>query len=200
MTPQTGRWTAVTRRLALTLFAGAIAAALSGCTEPRWQGRGEPQESQGRTMPGGMMGQSRMRGCGSGMRGCGMRGGHGRGMGGSMQRHRQAMMQGIPGDYARLRNPLPATPTVISAGETLYQANCASCHGSEGAGDGPAAQGLSPPPANLRWTLRRPIASDGYLMWAISEGGAQLGTDMPAFAEALSRPERWRIIRYLRTL
>jgi mono/diheme cytochrome c family protein len=106
-----------------------------------------------------------------------------------MLRHREAMMNGIPSDYAGLRNPLPASADVIAA-----------CHGSNGAGDGPAATGMSPPPANLRWTVQRPIGTDGYLMWAISDGGAQLGTGMPAFAGALSERDRWRIIRYLRTL
>lgn len=38
------------------------------------------------------------------------------------------------------------------------------------------------------------------MMWAISEGGAPLGTGMPAFAGALSERDCWRIIRYLRTL
>jgi mono/diheme cytochrome c family protein len=117
-----------------------------------------------------------------------------------MLRHRQAMMNGLPSEYAQLRNPLPASRDVIAAGETLYQANCAACHGSRGDGDGPAGDGLSPPPANLRWTVQRRMTGDGYLMWAISDGGAQIGTGMPAFAGALSEQDRWRIIRYLRTL
>lgn len=121
-------------------------------------------------------------------------------MGGSMLRHRQAMMKGIPSKYAEQRNPLPATRKIITAGADLYQANCASCHGSTGIGDGPAGAGLSPPPANLRWAARRPMVSDGYLMWAISEGGAQLGTGMPAFAGALSERDRWQIVRFLRRL
>jgi mono/diheme cytochrome c family protein len=121
-------------------------------------------------------------------------------MAGSMLRHRQAMMSGIPAEYAEQRNPLPANRAVIAAGADLYQAHCARCHGSTGVGDGPAAAGLSPPPANLRWAVRRPMVSDGYLMWAISDGGARLGTGMPAFAGALSELDRWRVIRYLRTL
>ncbi len=109
-------------------------------------------------------------------------------------------MNGIPSDYAQARNPLPPTGDVIAAGATLYQANCASCHGRAGVGDGPAGAGLSPRPANLSWAVRRPFATDAYLMWAISDGGATLGTGMPAFAGALNEQDRWRIIRYLRTL
>lgn len=34
-------------------------------------------------------------------------------------------------------------------GEELYLANCASCHGVQGRGDGPLAAGLARPPADL---------------------------------------------------
>ena len=214
------------RRLAALLLTGAGAVSLGACTGPRWVGRGPPGYQSG-GMPGGMMMGPGMGGYGRGMRGYGvgmpgygpgMMGGYGPGMpgnqagaagygsgygpgaGGALLRHRQAMINGIPSEYVRLRDPLPASRDVIAAGETLYQANCAACHGSNGAGNGPAAAGMSPPPANLRWTVQRPIASDGYLMWAISDGGAQLGTGMPAFAGTLSDKDRWRIIRYLRTL
>jgi len=202
-------------RLAALLLTAALAMSLDAGAGPRWMGR-DPAAYQAGDVPGGMMGRPGrggygrgMRGYGPGMRGRGPRitGGYGPGMrgygpgaGGAMLRHRQAMLNGIPLEYARLRNPLPASLDVIAAGETLYQANCAACHGSRGDGDGPAGDGLSPPPANLRWTVQRPMAGDGYLMWAISDGGAQIGTGMPAFAGALSEQDRWRIIRYLRTL
>jgi mono/diheme cytochrome c family protein len=211
--------------LSLALTA-AVTVSLSACAGPRWMGRG-PAGYQSGGMPGGTMMGPGMGGYGRGMRGSGagmpgygpgmmdgygpgMRGtrpggrgygpGYGPGAGGAMLRHRLAMTNGIPSEYARLSNPLPASRDVIAAGETLYQANCSACHGSNGAGDGPAGAGMSPPPANLRWTVQRPIAGDGYLMWAISDGGAQLGSGMPAFAGALSDTDRWRIIRYLRTL
>ena len=213
------------RRLAVLLVTWALSLSLGACAGPRWMGRG-PAGYRANGMPGGMMmgpgmmgpgmgGYGRGRyGYGPGMMGGGYgpRGpgdgagvgaygpGNGPGAGAAMLRHRQAMANGIPSGYARLRNPLPARQDVIAAGASLYQANCAACHGSNGAGNGPAGAGMSPPPANLRWTMQRPIASDGYLMWAISDGGAQLGTGMPAFAGSLSDKDRWRIIRYLRTL
>ena len=34
-------------------------------------------------------------------------------------------------------------------GKALFEDNCASCHGVSGIGDGPAASGLSKPPADL---------------------------------------------------
>lgn len=36
-----------------------------------------------------------------------------------------------------------------ASGQAIYAANCATCHGDGGRGDGPAAVGLEPPPADL---------------------------------------------------
>jgi mono/diheme cytochrome c family protein len=38
-----------------------------------------------------------------------------------------------------LRNPQPPTTTSIANGKKLAEANCVSCHGPKGKGDGPAA-------------------------------------------------------------
>ena len=38
----------------------------------------------------------------------------------------------------------------IEFGKTLFEQNCASCHGAEGAGDGPVAVYLEPKPSDLR--------------------------------------------------
>ena len=130
-----------------------------------------------------------------GMGGPGMMMGHS-----SMQRRRQAMMAGIPAPYRGLTDPLPSTPAVVAAGKDLYGAHCAVCHGPRGEGDGAAGSALSPPPANLRALLHSPMARDDYLMWAIGAGGAEFGTGMPAFKDALTEAARWKIIRYLRTL
>lgn len=41
------------------------------------------------------------------------------------------------------------TPELISKGKELFETTCASCHGSDGKGDGLAATGLNPPPRNF---------------------------------------------------
>ena len=43
----------------------------------------------------------------------------------------------------------PAPYTTPSSGKEMYQAYCASCHGPDGKGDGPAAPALKTPPADL---------------------------------------------------
>lgn len=45
-----------------------------------------------------------------------------------------------------------------------------------------------------------PMASDGYLLWTISEGGVPVGTAMPPFKGALKEDDIWAIITYVRGL
>ena len=126
-----------------------------------------------------------------------------RGMGGmsgmpSMLRHQYVMRNGIPAAYRDASNPLPATAENIRAGGRLFASNCATCHGPQGLGNGPAGRDLDPPPANIARFVRSPMANDPYLFWTISEGGAPVGSAMPAFKSVLSDTARWQIIRYLR--
>src|SRR5512132_1116278 len=68
---------------------------------------------------------------------------------GSMVRHHEMMMGGVPEAYRSLTNPLPANTEIISRGRAIYGDQCASCHGPSGLGDGEDGRELSPRPANL---------------------------------------------------
>lgn len=144
-----------------------------------------------------------MQGGGMGMAmGMGMGSGSAAGMGGGAgsPRHRLVMQQGIPAAYAEKRNPLQATADNLAAGRHIYQQDCAMCHGTSGRGDGPAGKALNPPPADLAWTVRMPIASDPFLYWTIAEGGAPVGSAMPAYKGMLKEDDAWKLILYLRSL
>ena len=180
-----------------TLASGAYAFGNELCEPARLSGKANLHQTAGEEDGMGMMRGRRM---GMGM----MRGReHGAGMGrrrGNPVRHRVVMMgPGLPDEYATLKNPLPATAENIEAGRKIYEENCASCHGPRGEGDGEAGKELDPRPANIAFVIDKPIATDGFLFWTISEGGEKLGTAMPAFKDVLSRKERWQVILYLRT-
>ncbi len=93
-----------------------------------------------------------------------------------------------------LANPVELTAESVSNGAALFAANCASCHGDTGAGDGPLADSLPAPPANF--TVHVPFHPDGVLYAWISDGIR--GTGMPAWSPQLSDQERWDLVNFLR--
>ena len=65
-------------------------------------------------------------------------------------------------------------------------------------GAGVEGLGLSPSPALLAYMMQTPMAIDKYMMWTISDGGEQFGTEMPAFKKIIPRNEIWEIITFIR--
>lgn len=79
----------------------------------------------------------------------------------------------------------------VPSGRTLYLANCASCHGESGRGDGPRAADLSRSPTDLtaRTDLDEPLSILQVMSYA--HGGLREGQSnevMPAFGETLDGP------------
>jgi len=114
------------------------------------------------------------------------------------ERHRTYLSEGVPVEYVNRTNPWPPTQTEIQAGGRLYTANCASCHGPLGKGNGQAGRDLTLPPAVITAMINDPHAIDQYMLWAISEGGLRSGSQMPAFKSRLSTREIWQIVNYMR--
>src|SRR6056297_96804 len=114
------------------------------------------------------------------------------------ERHWTFMHGGIPAAYEAARSNINVDKDAIATGGKIYAANCASCHGKTGDGDGEAGKSLTPSPALLSFLIERPISVDPYLLWTISDGGEQFGTDMPGFTDKLSRDEIWKVVAYMR--
>ena len=96
-------------------------------------------------------------------------------------------------------SPTEFAATSIVQGAALFPTDCAMCHGADGRGDGPAAKGLSVPPADLT-AAHLWMHSDGELFWWLTHGieAPEGGLAMPAFGTILSDDDRWRLIDYIR--
>jgi mono/diheme cytochrome c family protein len=86
------------------------------------------------------------------------------------------------------------SPQDSDAASKLFAANCVSCHGTHGGGDGPAAGALKPSPVNFH--LRQPTADRAS---SVIERGIP-GSSMPAWKGRLSDDERRLLARYVQSL
>lgn len=94
----------------------------------------------------------------------------------------------------KLRN---ASPELIEIGKTTYAAQCATCHGSAGMGDGPAAAAFNPPPRDFTKGVWTQGGTPTQVFKTVS--GGIPGTPMPAF-DTLGLKERWGIVHFIRSL
>lgn len=96
---------------------------------------------------------------------------------------------------AKFKKPWKPSEELVAHGQGIYQAQCAMCHGAEGAGNGPAGMGLDPPPRNFKeakgWTnARTPVGTYETITKGIE------GTSMPAFAN-LPAEDRWALTYFV---
>ena len=52
-------------------------------------------------------------------------------------------------------NRVPVQPTSMTSGQEMFKTYCATCHGPDGKGNGPAASALKKPPADLTQLARK---------------------------------------------
>lgn len=96
------------------------------------------------------------------------------------------------------------TPELLKQGKTLFEKQCAVCHGKAGGGDGPAADFLFPKPRNfttgtfkVRSTPSGSPPTDQDLFRTIING--MPGSAMPGFT-FLSETERWGLVAFVKGL
>lgn len=95
----------------------------------------------------------------------------------------------------------PATASA-EEGKKLFDANCATCHGPTGVGDGPLGKALNPPAGDLSNPKLHEVVGDDYIFWRISEGGgfAPFNSGMTPFKGTFNEEQRWHLVAYVRTL
>ncbi|RPJ43981.1 MAG: cytochrome c [Chloroflexi bacterium] len=92
---------------------------------------------------------------------------------------------------------LSASADELAQAKTVYDQNCAACHGENGSGNGPQAASLKTVPA--AWAkdqsrLSQLSAEDMAQVIANGKG------EMPAFADKIDENQRYALAAYLRTL
>lgn len=99
----------------------------------------------------------------------------------------------VPDRASHRVNPVVPDEASVKNGRQIFEAGCQKCHGKAGRGDGPQAQFLDTPPADLTSQAVRD-ESDGALFWKMSEGRGL----MPK----VTAPERnrWLLVTYIRSL
>ena len=95
---------------------------------------------------------------------------------------------------AEFKNPVTPTAASLSQGKTLFDINCAMCHGQTSAERGPVGKKLVPLPPGLDRELVK-SRSDSHIFKAITFGFGR----MPAFKAKLIPKERWNLVNFLRT-
>ena len=83
----------------------------------------------------------------------------------------------------------------LPRGREVFASVCAACHGSGGAGDGAATKRGVPPPPPLS-AEGATAMSDGRLFRIITVGQG----NMASHAAQVARADRWRVVRFVRTL
>ena len=93
-----------------------------------------------------------------------------------------------------------AGPGNPQAGKAVFTQNCAVCHGATGKGDGAAAAGLNPKPANFADPARQAAMTEARQLHIVNAGGAseKLSPTMPPFGDALTDQQIRDVVAYVR--
>ncbi len=94
---------------------------------------------------------------------------------------------------ASLKNPVPYTNDSVQRGKRIFQANCRTCHGLSGVGDGPVGAAMGVPNIMTDFYKQK---SDGRTYGVLMNGGS----NMPRYGYKFSETERWDVINYVRFL
>ncbi len=100
-----------------------------------------------------------------------------------------------PASADTIKNLLKGKADAIVAGKKIYTTYCVVCHGDKGKGDGIAAAGLTPRPADHS-SAKFQNQSDGAIYWKLTNGRAP----MASYDKTLTLSQRWQVIKYMRTL
>jgi len=99
---------------------------------------------------------------------------------------------------SKLKNPWISTPDLVSKGKELYAVQCATCHGVNGDGKGPAAPALNPPPRNFTATTGWKNGRKPTMVFKTLKEGLPPSA-MASFA-TLPADDRWALAHFVLSL
>lgn len=105
----------------------------------------------------------------------------------------------VPSGDRKMKNPVPVTGEILTAGLVHWADHCAACHGNDGSGDTSIGVGLYPKPPDMRLPRTQSL-SDGELFYII-ENGIRL-TGMPAWGDGTQEGAQgsWHLVHFIRKL
>ncbi|HYL83283.1 MAG TPA: cytochrome c3 family protein [Candidatus Angelobacter sp.] len=105
----------------------------------------------------------------------------------------------IPARARQEKNPWKATPENVQDARDRFLARCASCHGTDGAGQTQMGRNLYPKPPDLRLPQTQNL-TDGEIHYIIQKGVRLTG--MPAWGTAHDEADSdgWKLVLFIRSL
>lgn len=96
-------------------------------------------------------------------------------------------------DLASVKEPWVSTPEVVAAGQKLFKANCAVCHGEKGdlVGGIPNARNL----VEGQWKM----GAGTMAHFKVLQNGLP-GTQMVSFKATLKANERWAVVNFIESI
>lgn len=108
-----------------------------------------------------------------------------------------------PQEYLDMENPIDEDDVdddFLKRVKRTYKSKCKKCHGTEGDGQGSAAEDIEIKPTAFDVEGYMDEKSDGQLFWIVMEGSE--GTEMEGFGPesdaGLSEEKVWELVAYMR--
>ncbi len=102
----------------------------------------------------------------------------------------------MPADAATLVNPVKSTPESQAHAKTVYEMDCAMCHGTKGNGKGDLVADMHLTMKDLTDPATLKDMSDGQIFYIIKNGKGQ----MPAEGDRSKDDGIWNMVIYVRSL